>query len=55
MGNKIKTQIEGNRVYRLILDIGCHIDLKNFLPVHGYARNLVSVAKFEELNFNFMI
>ncbi|KAI5409610.1 hypothetical protein KIW84_055153, partial [Lathyrus oleraceus] len=55
MGNKMKTQIEGIGTYRLILDTGYHIDLKSCLYVPRCARNLVYVAKLDELNFNFRI
>ena len=41
--------------YKLILDIGCHINLEGCLYVHGSARNIVFVAKFDELGFSFKI
>jgi hypothetical protein len=55
MGNRMKARIEGIGTYRLVLDTGYHIDLKSCLYVPGCARNLVSVAKLDELNFNFKI
>lgn len=51
----MKVRIEGIGTYRLVLDTGYHIDLKSCLYVPGCARNLVSVAKLDELNFNFKI
>lgn len=51
----MKAQIEGIGTYILILDIGYHIDLKSCLYVPGCARNLVSITKFDGLNFNFRI
>ena len=55
MGNKMKARIEGIRTYKLILDIGCHVDLQRCLYVLGCARNLVSVEKLGRLGFSFKI
>lgn len=55
MGNKMNTKIEGIGTYILILDTEYHIDLKSCLYVPGCARNLISVAKLDGLNFNFRI
>ena len=55
MGNKMKARIEGIGTYRLILDTGCHLDLEKCLYVPKCARNLVSVAKLDEVGFNFKI
>ena len=38
-----------------VCHIGCHVDLEGCLYVPGCARNLVSVAKCNELGFSFKI
>ena len=55
MGNKMKARIEAIGTYKLILDIGCHVDLEGCLYVPGCARNLVYVAKLDRLGFSFKI
>ncbi|KAL8167363.1 hypothetical protein V2J09_008862 [Rumex salicifolius] len=52
MGNRMKARIEGIGTYRLILDIGCHIDLEECLYVPECARNLVSISRLDNLGFN---
>ncbi|KAL8151085.1 hypothetical protein V2J09_020893 [Rumex salicifolius] len=52
MGNRMKARIEGIGTYRLILDTGCHIDLKECLYVPECARNLVSISRLDSLSFN---
>jgi len=51
----MKARIEGIGTYRLILDTGCHVDLKGCLYVPRWARNLVYVARLDALGFNFKI
>ena len=48
----MKAQIKGIGTYRLVLDNGCHLDLEKCLYVPDCARNLVSVGKLDECNFN---
>lgn len=55
LGNKMKARIEGIRMYKLILDTSCHLDLKKCLIVLDYVWNLVSVEKLDEFGFNFKI
>uniref|UniRef100_A0A2P2MWM4 Retrovirus-related Pol polyprotein from transposon TNT 1-94 n=1 Tax=Rhizophora mucronata TaxID=61149 RepID=A0A2P2MWM4_RHIMU len=55
MGNRMKARIEGIGTYRLILDTKCHLDLVKCLYVPECARNLVSVAKLDEVGFNLKI
>lgn len=47
MGNQVKALVEGIRTYRLILDIGCHLDLFQILYVLSVPRNLISLSKFD--------
>ena len=47
--------IEGIGTYKLILDIGCHVDLEGCLYVPRCFKNLVYVAKLDELGFSFKI
>jgi len=51
----MKARIEGIGTYRLILDSGCCLDLEKCLYVSVTARNLISVAKLDNLGFNFRI
>ena len=55
MENKMKTKIEQIGTYRLILNTGCHVDLEGCLYVPRCFRNLVYVAKLDELGFSFKI
>ncbi|KAL8151243.1 LOW QUALITY PROTEIN: hypothetical protein V2J09_021051 [Rumex salicifolius] len=52
MGNRMKARIEGIGTYRLILDTGCHVDLEECLYVPECARNLVSISRLDNLEFN---
>ncbi|KAF7839433.1 Retrovirus-related Pol polyprotein from transposon TNT 1-94 [Senna tora] len=49
MGNRMKARIEGIGTYRLILDTGCRTDLENCLYVPDCAKNLVFVAKLDNV------
>ena len=51
----MKVRIEGIGTCRLILDTGCHVDLEGCLYVPGCTRNLVFVAKLDEIVFSFKI
>ena len=51
----MKARIEGIGTYRLILDSGCCLDLEKCLYVPVCARNLVSVAKLDDVGFSFKI
>ena len=51
----MKARIKGIGTYRLIVDTRCHVVLEGCLYVLGYARNLVFVAKMDELGFSFKI
>ena len=51
----MKTKIEQIGTYRLILNTGCHVDFEGCLYVPRCVRNLVPIAKLDELGFNFKI
>ena len=51
----MKVRIEGIRMYRLILDTGCHLDLDKCHYVLECARNLVYVGRLDDVGFNFKI
>ena len=51
----IKACNEGIGTYRLILDIGCHVELNGYLYVHECAINIVSVSGLDILSFNIKI
>ena len=51
----MRARIEGIGTYKLILDIRCHVDLEGCLYVPRCFRNLVYVAKLDELGFSFKI
>ena len=55
IGNRMRARIEGIGTYKLILDIRCHVDLEGCLYVPRCFRNLVYVAKLDELGFIFKI
>ena len=51
----IRAWNEGIETYRLILDIGCHVDLNGYLCVPECAINIVSVNGLDNLSFNIKI
>ena len=53
MENRVKTPIEAIGIYRLILDIGHHLDLFETLYVPSISRNLLSMSKLDTLGFSF--
>ena len=55
MGNKVKALVEAVGTYRLKLDIGHHLDLREPLYVPRLSRNIVSLSKldFTRYSFNF--
>lgn len=53
--NRMKAQIEEIKTYRLILDCGCHIDLKICLYIPDCTRNLIFIGKLDDLDINFKI
>ncbi len=44
-----------NRMKAQILDIWCHLDLKKCLYIPECARNLVFVAKLDNIGFDFKV
>ena len=53
MKNRMKVPIEGISTYRLILDIGYHLDLLQIAYVPLIFRNLVFLLKLDVSEFNF--
>ena len=50
MGNRVKAPVEAVETYRLNLDIGHHLDLREILYVPSLSRNLVSLSKLNVLD-----
>jgi len=53
MGNRVKALVEAVGTYRLKLDIGHHLDLREPLYVPRLSRNLVSLSKLDVTRYSF--
>ena len=52
MGNLVKVPVEAIGTYRLILDIGYHLDIFQTFYVPFVSRNLISLSKLDTTGYS---